>query len=69
MQAGCHQDTQRKKWTKELKGNKILADVKNPLRNYIEKELPTMDLSCFPNRPKNKVDLSIGDPTISLEFR
>lgn len=50
-------------------GNKKLADVKNPLRNFVEKELPSIDLTLYPNRPTECINLSIGDPTTSLNFR
>jgi hypothetical protein len=43
--------------------------VKNPLRNFVEKELPAIDLSKFSARPNDCINLSIGDPTISLSFR
>ena len=50
-------------------GNKVLAEVKNPLRNFVEKELPSIDLKQFPGRPAECLNLSIGDPTTSLSFR
>jgi hypothetical protein len=34
-----------------MNGNINLASVKNPLRNFVEKELPSMNLSAFPDRP------------------
>ena len=60
---------QRKQWNKKIIGNKVLANVKNPLRNFVEKELPSIDLSKYPDRPKQVINLSIGDPTISPDFR
>ena len=54
-----------KKWQRNITGNKVLADVKNPLRNYIENEIKKIDTSIYPQRPKEKIDLSIGDPTNS----
>lgn len=50
-------------------GNKVLAEVKNPLRNFVEKELPSIDLKQFPRRPAECLNLSIGDPTTSLSYR
>lgn len=50
-------------------GNKVLAEVKNPLRNFVEKELPSIDLKQFPGRPSECLNLSIGDPTTSLSYR
>jgi hypothetical protein len=50
-------------------GNAKLADVNNPLRNFVERELPSIDLTRFPNRPADCINLSIGDPTTSLSFR
>ena len=50
-------------------GNKVLAEVKNPLRNFVEKELPSIDLKQFPGRPAECLNLSIGDPTTSLSYR
>jgi len=49
-----------------MSGNINLATVKNPLRNFVEKELPSINLTNYPNRPKETVNLSIGDPTTSL---
>jgi len=40
-----------KKWAKPIKGNQQLLTVLNPLRNYVEKELPLLDLTKAPNRP------------------
>jgi hypothetical protein len=59
----------QKRWKKKIEGNKRLAEVKNPLRNFVEKEIPSIDLSQFPNRPQKNINLSIGDPTVSEEFR
>jgi hypothetical protein len=39
------------------------------LRNYVEQEIKGISLTRFPNRPAKTVDLSIGDPTNSKEFR
>jgi hypothetical protein len=50
-------------------GNKALGGVKNPLRNFVEKTLPSIDLTQYPTRPSQCVNLSIGDPTSSLSFR
>lgn len=59
-----------KKWTRKIEGNRRLAnDVKNPLRYYLENDIKKIDTSIFPERPKVQVDLSIGDPTNSEEFR
>ena len=47
----------------------MLAEVKNPLRNFVEKELPSIELKQFPGRPAECLNLSIGDPTTSLSYR
>jgi len=60
---------QSHKWKKIITGNINIATVKNPLRNYIEKVLPSVDLKNYPERPEHCVNLSIGDPTASLLFR
>ncbi len=39
------------------------------MRNYVEKELGAINLEEFPKRPADKIDLSIGDPTNSADFR
>lgn len=59
-----------KKWSRKIEGNRRLAnDVKNPLRHYLENEIKKIDVSVYPNRPKIQVDLSIGDPNNSEDFR
>jgi hypothetical protein len=60
---------QEKRWKKNVVGNKVFADVKNPLRNFVEKTLPSIDLAQYPTRPTACINLSIGDPTTSLSFR
>lgn len=59
-----------KKWNRKIEGNRRLAnDVKNPLRFYLENDIKKIDTSIFPERPNVQIDLSIGDPTNSAEFR
>ena len=43
--------------------------VKNALRRFIEKVLPSISLQDYPDRPKEAVNLSIGDPSTSLDYR
>jgi ABC-type sulfate transport system substrate-binding protein len=59
----------KKQWKKKIEGNRALHTVKNPLRNFVERVLPSIQLQDFPDRPKESVNLSIGDPTTSPEYR
>lgn len=58
-----------KQWKKKIEGNRDLHTVKNPLRNFIEKVLPSIQLNEYPDRPKEQVNLSIGDPSTSPDYR
>ena len=41
----------------------------NPIRNYIEKVLPTLDFKPYEaTRPKDVINLSLGDPTLFSDF-
>ena len=62
-------DQKTHKWKKQISGNLAFADLKNPLRNFIEKQIPSIKITDYPDRPKKGVNLSIGDPTLSPEFR
>lgn len=42
---------EHKSWKRKIEGNKRLATVTNPLRNYIEKEIKTINVKEFPSRP------------------
>ena len=59
----------KKEWKRKVEGNKDLHSVKNPLRRFIEKVLPAIPLNDYPDRPKEQVNLSIGDPSTSLDYR
>ena len=59
----------KKQWKKKIEGNRDLHTVKNALRRFIEKVLPSISLQDYPDRPKEAVNLSIGDPSTSLDYR
>jgi hypothetical protein len=56
----------KKTWQKQVNGNHTIKDVKNPLRNFVEKVIPSIPLQNYPDRPKQQINLSIGDPTTSV---
>ena len=58
-----------KQWKKKIEGNKDLHAVKNPLRNFIEKVLPSIKSNEYPDRPQELINMSIGDPSTSPEYR
>jgi hypothetical protein len=60
---------EQKQWKRKPQGNKAFLNLKNPLRNFIERVLPSISLEDYPERPQEKLNLSIGDPTISPEYR
>jgi hypothetical protein len=55
----------QKQWKRKIEGNLVLKAVQNPLRNFIEKVIPSIPLQDYPQRPTVQTNLSIGDPTTS----
>ena len=43
----------KKEWKRKPQGNKDLHNIKNPLRNFVEKVLPSIKLDDYPDRPKD----------------
>ena len=56
-------------WKRKVEGNRALLNVQNPLRNFVEKVLPSIQFQEYPDRPKQAINLSIGDPSTSPEYR
>ena len=58
----------KKQWKNKIEGNRYLHSGNNALM-FIEKVLPSIALQDYPDRPKEAINCSMGDPTTSLDYR